>query len=133
MKISLKQYAQTLLDLTDGKSEQEIVAIVKKFADQLKKDGHMKNAPQIMEMFSQLYNKQQGIAVVHVTSSREMSRADLEKVAEFVKTKYGAKEIEMHVAVDKKIQGGIIIQVGDEILDGSVAAQLKKLNLLLSK
>lgn len=133
MKVTAKQYAQALFDLTDGKSEQEVSIATSAFASQLKKDGQMKNAPQILGTFSAIFNKQHGIAVVHVTSSREMPHSDLEKVKEFVKTKYGAKEIEMSVAVDKKLQGGIIIRVGDEIFDGSVSAQLKKLKNILSK
>jgi len=56
MKISPTQYAKTLLELTENKSEQESLAVVIKFVQQLKKDGQMKNAGAIMEKFKQLYN-----------------------------------------------------------------------------
>ena len=46
--------------------------------------------------------------------------------------KYGAKKIEMSVVVDEKIQGGIIIRVGDEILDASIQKQLINLKKVLS-
>ena len=71
MKVSIKQYAQALFDLTNGKSEQDISIIVKNFADQLKKDGQLKNAGAIMEKFGRLYNETHGIVEAAV-SSREI-------------------------------------------------------------
>jgi len=58
MKITVQQYAKTLLEMTDGKTEQEIPVIVKKFAEIIQKDGQTKNAAKIIEKFSQLYNRE---------------------------------------------------------------------------
>lgn len=133
MKVSIKQYSQSLLELTDGKSEQDVLDTVKNFALQLKKDGQLKNTIRIMEKFSELYNEAHGIVVAQVVVRKDVSNDMIENVKEFVKKKYNAKEVEMEVVIDEKIQGGIIVKVGDEILDGSVAAQLKKLKNILSK
>jgi F-type H+-transporting ATPase subunit delta len=133
MKVSATQYARTLLELTENKSEQEISAVVVKFAEQMKKDGQLKNAGAIMEKFSELYNKAHGIVATQVCGRREVSPEVLKKVGAFVKEKYSAQEVEMEVVVDEKIQGGIIIKVGDEIIDGSVASQLKRLKKELTK
>ena len=43
------------------------------------------------------------------------------------------KEIITNNIIDKNIKGGIIIKVGDEVLDGSVSAQLKRLEKELVK
>jgi len=127
MKITTKQYAQTLLDLTENKSEQEVSAIVQKFADQLKKDGQLKNAGKIMEKFSQLYNAAHGIVEAEVVSKSEMGENELRKIEEFIVKKYGGNKVEIRNIVDEKIKGGIVIKVGDEVIDGSVAGKLKKL------
>jgi F-type H+-transporting ATPase subunit delta len=68
-----------------------------------------------------------------VVGRTDVSPDILEKVKEFVKKKYGAKEVEINIEIDEKIKGGIIIKVGDEILDGSVSSQLKRLKNILSK
>jgi F-type H+-transporting ATPase subunit delta len=133
MKISVKQYSQTLFDLTDGKSEQDVLLIVKKFAEQLKNDGQLKNAERIMEKFGELYNAAHGIVLAEITTKEELKKEMREKIEKFVKEKYLAKEVVIENVVDEKIQGGIIIRVGDEVIDGSVANELKKLKNILSK
>ncbi|NTW27088.1 MAG: ATP synthase F1 subunit delta [Candidatus Moranbacteria bacterium] len=133
MKISIKQYSQTLFDLTDGKSEQDVLAVLKNFAEQLKRDGQLKNAGKIMEKFSDLHDAANGMVVAEVVVSKEIATDELEKVREFVAKKYAAKEVELKIVIDEKIQGGIVIRVGDEVIDGSVAMQLKRLKNILSK
>ena len=133
MKISIKQYSQTLFELTENKSESEVFAIVQKFAEQLKKDGQLKNASKIMEKFAESFNKENGIVVTVVRGRGDLSRDVLEKIEKFVKEKYSAKEVEMNFVIDEAVMGGIIIKVGDEIIDGSVSSQLKRLQKELVK
>jgi len=127
MKITVQQYAKTLLELTDRKTEQAVSDVVKKFAEVLKKDGQIKNAGKIMEKFSEIYNAKHGIVEANVISSRELSRDKIQQVENFIKEKYSAKEVIVKNIVDEKIKGGIIIKVGDEVLDGSIGGQLKRL------
>lgn len=133
MKVSVKQYSQTLFDLTDGKSEQDVLVIVKKFAEQLKNDGQLKNAERIMEKFGELYNAAHRIVLAEITTKEKLGKEMEEKIEKFVKEKYLAKEVVIENVVDEKIQGGIIIRVGDEVIDGSVANELKKLKNILNK
>ncbi len=132
MKISTQQYAQTLLDLTDGKSEQEVLTVLAKFAEQLKKDGQLKNADKIMEKFSDLYNSKNGIVVTQVCVRRDVSQDVLKEIEDFVQRKYGAKKVELKIVLDENIKGGIVIRVGDEVMDASVGGQLEKLRKLLT-
>ena len=46
---------------------------------------------------------------------------------QFVMHRYRAKQVEIVERVDASIRGGVVIRVGDEILDGSISSQLKKL------
>ncbi len=133
MKVTAQQYAKTLLELTDGKTEQTVSDVVKKFAEVLKKDGQIKNAGKIIEKFSEVYNAKHEIVEADVTSSRELSRDKINQIENFVKDKYSAKEVIVKNIIDEKIKGGIIIKVGDEVLDGSVSAQLKRLEKELVK
>jgi ATP synthase F1 delta subunit len=133
MKVSINQYANTLLELTDGKTEQEISAITEKFAAALKKDWQMKNADKIIEKFSQIYNTKHGIVEAQTITKEKITDDEIKKIKSYIKEKYFAKEIIINNIIDKNIKGGIIIKVGDEVLDGSVAAQLKRLEKELVK
>jgi len=127
MKITAQQYAKTLLELTDGKTEQAVSDVVKKFAEVLKKDGQIKNAGKIMEKFSEIYNAKHGIVEAEVATRKTLERQNVDRIEKFIKEKYSAKEVIVKNIVDEKIKGGIIIKVGDEVLDGSVGGQLKRL------
>ena len=133
MKASIKQYAETLLDLTDKKSEQEISAIVKKFAEILKKDGQIKNVKNIIEKFSELYNKKHGIVEATVVTRQDVERQNVDRIEKFIKEKYSAKAVHIRNIVDENIKGGIVIRVGDEILDSSIKSQLNRLKSVLMK
>ncbi len=133
MKISTLQYASTLFDLTENKSQEEVLDVVSKFAEQLKKDGQLKNADKIMEKFSDLYNSKNGIVVTEVCVRRDVSQDVLKEIEDFVQRKYGAKKVELKIVTDENIKGGIVIRVGDEVMDASVGGQLEKLRKVLVK
>lgn len=133
MKVSIKQYSQTLFDLTEGKSEQEILNVIKRFADVLKKDGQIKNFKKIVEKFSEIWNVSNGVVEAEVFTVDTIEQAVSIKIEKFIKEKYLVKKVIVKNIVDKKIKGGIIIRIGDEIIDGSINAQLNKLKNILSK
>jgi len=133
MKISIKQYSQTLFELTDGKSESEVLDAVKKFFERLKADGQIKNVNGIIGKFSEFHNDSYGIVEARITSRSELGKEEKEKIENFIGKKYGAKKVEIENIIDEKIKGGIIIKVGDEVLDASISGQLKRLrNKLVS-
>ena len=60
-----------------------------------------------------------------VTSALPLSAEEQEAVKRDVLTKAGAKEV--HFRVDPSILGGLVIRVGDKVLDSSVAGKLEGL------
>lgn len=133
MKITSQQYAKTLLELTDNKSQDEVLIVIKKFVEKLKADGQLKNSGKIMKKFTELYDAKHGIVSAEVTSREELSKNALAEITEYVKKKYDGNTVEIRNIVDSKIKGGIVVRVGDEILDGSIESQLKKLKNILTK
>ncbi len=133
MKISTLQYASTLFDLTENKSQEEVLSVLTKFAEQLKNDGQLKNADKIMEKFSDLYNSKNGIVMAQITTSQKVENLNVKEIEQFVQRKYDAKKVELKIVVDENIKGGIVIRVGDEVLDASVGGQLEKLRRELVK
>jgi len=132
MRITSKQYAQTLYDLTDGQSKPEIEKAVADFARYIYRNRKLKLAGKIIEQFAAIYNKKKGIVEAEVVSRKKLDDAGAKKINHFVKEKYRAKEVVLKNSVDENIKGGIILKVGDEILDGSLKGKLGELKKILS-
>lgn len=60
-----------------------------------------------------------------VTSALPLSKDEEEAVKKDVLAKAGAKDV--HFRVDPSILGGLVVKVGDKVLDGSVAGKLEGL------
>ena len=133
MKVSAKQYAIALYELLTDKNESEISGVVKKFVDYVKKAGDAKNIQDIMKQFVKIYNENNNIVTAQVITAHELGREQQDKVNKFIASHYGAKKVELENIIDKKIKGGIIVKVDDEVLDGSVLSRLRKITLALAK
>ncbi len=133
MKISAKQYAQTLYELTRDKSAGDIDSVIVKFIKLLKENRQLKMLAGIIKRFSEIYNKENGIAEVEVISRRKLSENQIDKIKDFILQKYQSKEIILKNSENKNIKGGVIIKVGDEVLDGSVVGKLIRLRKELVK
>ena len=133
MKISAKQYANALYELTLNKSESDIDVVIDKFSKELVRNNQLRLISKVIEKFEQIYNEKNGIVNVEITSARDLGEAQLDDVKEFLKEKYKAKNIVLETKINKDIKGGVIIRVGDEVVDASISGKLKKLNFLLRK
>lgn len=67
-----------------------------------------------------------GVAEAAVTSARELSPPQKQKLAGTLESMTG-KKIEARYAVDPSLVGGLVVRVGSTIYDGSVRAQLNRL------
>lgn len=133
MRVTGNQYAKALYELTTGKSQEEISGVVSRFIKTLAKNGQMKMKNEILRKFEAVSNQKNGIIVAEVKSREKMNNELSEKLVSYIKEKYAAKEAVVKNIVDEKIQGGVIVKVGDEIFDASVRGQLKKIKAILGK
>jgi F-type H+-transporting ATPase subunit delta len=133
MRVSAKQYAQTLYDLTDGKAKPEIEKLVADFVRNIYKNKKLKLAEKIIENFGKIYNEKNNIVEAEVVTAEKISALAEKKVKEYIEKKYGAKEVVLKNIIDKNIKGGIIVRVRDEIMDGSVKGKLEELRKILVK
>lgn len=133
MKIKEAQYAKTLYALTKDKDQKEIDGVVSGFLKLLIKNNQIKLASKIIQKFNEIWNAGEGIVEAEITSTHKLESAQLHKIESYLKEKYDSKKVLINNKVDESIKGGIIIKVKDEILDGSIANQLKMLKTNLSK
>ena len=82
--------------------------------------------PQIAIEYGNLVDETTGRVHAQVTVSRDVSDAERNAIAAQLSRAF-AKTVVPHVDVNPAILGGIVVRVGDRVLDGSVRKRLKTL------
>ena len=133
MKITVNQYAKALYEATNEKPQKEIDGLVSNFFKVLKKNNQMNLVGKIMEKFSELHDKKNGIVKASVTSVKKLDEKMIGEIEKFVAKKYEAKKVVLENKIDAKIKGGIVLQVGDEMVDASVMRKIQDLRECLNR
>jgi F-type H+-transporting ATPase subunit delta len=58
-----------------------------------------------------------------VASAVELTEAEKKRLEQKIRAQYG-QDIEFEYRVDKSLLGGVVVRIGDKVIDGSVAAKL---------
>lgn len=82
--------------------------------------------PEIAVEYANLVDEAEGRVHAHVTLAREASDADRAAIAKQLSDRLG-KTVVPHVHVNPAILGGVIVKVGDTVMDGSVRKRLATL------
>ncbi len=133
MKITANQYARALFELVDNRTQQEIDNLVLNMVRIAGKNRQTKLFPKIIEKFNLIWNNKYKISEVEITSREKLDSETENKIGEYIKRKYKTEKVVINNKIDANIIGGIIIKVGDEVLNQSIAEQLKKLSRNLTK
>lgn len=86
-----------------------------------KREPHLAN---IIEQFGVLRDEKLGIVNVDVASAIEFSPSQ-EKDLQNELERYVRKKVRVRFAVDTAIKGGLVVRIGDTVLDASVRRQLE--------
>ena len=145
MKITVNQYAKTLYAAVEDKSRKEIDDVILNLTKILQKNNQVNLFSEISKKFNEIWDREEGIVEAEIITSRKLESHQIHQIKKFIKEKYlpatlrvarqagQAKEVVLHSIIDEKIKGGIIIRVGDEILDASVKQKLDLLKNVLTK
>lgn len=82
--------------------------------------------PHLYRTYHELLLQRLGIALGEVTTAVALDDEELDAIRRRLGERLG-KEIELRPVVDPDIIGGLIVRVGDQLIDGSVISQLRKL------
>jgi F-type H+-transporting ATPase subunit delta len=83
--------------------------------------GHAETA---IERLSDVASRRRGQSVARVTTAVELTPAQEQRLTEVLGRIYG-RNIGLQVTVDPNVLGGLVVQVGDEVIDGSIAQRLE--------
>ena len=96
------------------------------FLELLIEKNRMTEVFRVRRQFEQLWKLENKRIDVTVTSAVELDPAVVEKIGEEIERQTGRK-VELASRVDDEILGGIVLQVGNMVLDASIRSRLEKL------
>lgn len=86
----------------------------------------------LIERFAEQIAARQERWIARVTVAKELSQDYLDKLSTSL-DKYFGRELKLDVIVDSHVVGGIRVQVGDEVVDSTVATRLNTLNRSITR
>jgi F-type H+-transporting ATPase subunit delta len=104
---------------------------VQRFLAILARRDRLELVPQIAEVFHRLVNEHRGVAVAQVTTAVPIDERQKTVIASRLGRRL-SKTVVLETRVDPSILGGVIAQIGDNVIDGSVRGRLERLRRTLT-
>jgi F-type H+-transporting ATPase subunit delta len=104
---------------------------VKNFLYLLLRDGHLGTLNDVVGNLTRLATRGPETQVAHITSAVPLTPEEEQAFRQRVHDRFGTG-VDLVFRVDSSILGGAIVQVGDKIIDGSLAGKLSALHERLS-
>lgn len=86
--------------------------------------------PEIRELFERMKEEHEGQVEALITSALPLSDEQTRRLCDKLAAKYGRK-VMARVAVDPALIGGVKVQVGDEVIDGSLRGRVEAMAHML--
>ena len=87
--------------------------------------GRESNLPEISAAFISSYKVKKDIQTIHLTTAAPVTESVKKAIIEQVKKSAGFQNVELEEKVDADLIGGFVLQVGDKLVDASVAYDLR--------
>ena len=126
MKVTTRQYATALYESTKELKGAQLKTALGGFIQLLATHNTLRKIEEIIADFKTYYNQVEGIIPVSVTSTSALSDPERQKIIKSLADITG-KKIELIEHVDATLIGGIVIKIGDTIIDNSFKKQLQHL------
>jgi F-type H+-transporting ATPase subunit delta len=112
--------------LIDSLLEGKVEPVTKALVDHLVREPRGEHVVDGLMVLADLAAKRRERSVAHVRTAVGLSEEQQERLAATLTTIY-SRPIALHVEVDASLAGGLLIKIGDEVIDGSVAGRLAAL------
>jgi F-type H+-transporting ATPase subunit delta len=110
-----------------GKASPQTVAIVR----QLVLQPRGRRIGELLRHAASIVADQSGESIATVTSATPIGTAQLARLQKGLAASFG-RELAINLVVDPSIIGGLRVQVGDDVIDGTVARKLAELRLQMA-
>jgi F-type H+-transporting ATPase subunit delta len=125
-------------DLTFAERKKALDGVIPDSSDQyarnflhaMLKNGDMALLPQVLAQLGYMMSGGPQVQVATITTAFELADEEKEEFRKKLRQKYG-EELELEFNKDESLVGGAVVQMGDKVIDGSVATRLSSMRNLL--
>ncbi len=119
--------AKLVESLLSGKASEETLAI----ARQLVRQPRGRRINELVRSAAKTVADESGLQIATVTSAGPITADQLARLQTRLSAQYG-RPVGIHWVLDPQLLGGLRIQVGDDVVDGSISSRLHDLRLQLA-
>lgn len=113
--------------LLSGKASAQTLAIVNHLVQQ-PRGGRI---GELLRRAADIVAEQRGFEIATVTSASPLTSSQLDRLVKGLEAQYG-RALRVNTIVDPTVLGGVRVQIGDDVIDGSVASRLSSLRQKLA-
>lgn len=95
-------------------------------------NGRVATLPEIRDIYEELKNEREGVVEALITSAYPLDSGQLSALVAELEQRFKRK-VKSQVDVDATLIGGVRMQVGDEVIDGSVRGKLAAMAVALTR
>ncbi|MFA5750667.1 MAG: ATP synthase F1 subunit delta [Candidatus Paceibacterota bacterium] len=127
MKKTDNDIIEAIYQSIKGKGESELIPLFKNIARFLYNRRLLHESDNIISKLEKLINEREGRVSAKIISTSPIPKEGKRMLSEMLKKRYKKNEAELEEVIDKKLLGGLKIEVEDEILDNTISGKLTKL------
>lgn len=120
--LPVQRRQQVVEDLLGGRATKATSAVI----SMLVAAGRAKDIPAISKAVSEQGSSSRGREYAEVRSAVPLTEDQTQRLAAALKKSTG-KDVDINVVIDKSVVGGLVTQIGDTVIDGSVRSRLTKM------
>jgi F-type H+-transporting ATPase subunit delta len=128
--ISNNDIARAIYLASKEKEDEQFFLKVTQF---LARKRFLSRYPDILELLSQIINKERGVIIVKVSSKHNLHEKIKKELVEILSKHYPGKIITIVPNLDQTLLGGFKIEIDDEVIDLTVKNKIEKLQEYLTE
>jgi F-type H+-transporting ATPase subunit delta len=113
--------------IIDAVTNVNISEITKAFTHLMIRKGRESNLPEVAAAFITQYKIKKNIYTIKLTSATELSEDLKNAILNQIRANSDMQNIELETTVNDKLIGGFVLQTGDQLIDASIAYDLKNI------
>jgi F-type H+-transporting ATPase subunit delta len=122
-KVSIEKKKSLLKDIFSSSLSEEVLHTLYILVDRKREEV----LEALVRQFTVLANKERGIADATVYSVKALSDSEMNALTDVFAKRLGVKSLRVTNEIDSELIGGIKLVVGNQVFDGSVIAQLNRI------
>lgn len=126
MRHTPKQYAQALYLAISESAAADQDKILDNFVNVLRENLDIGALPEIEQEYYKLDREGRGIKIAEVATASKLSTEDEKELVKKLND-YVSGQVELKKSIDQGLVGGIVVKIGDELIDGSVKKKILNL------